>query len=90
MSLKPNELQDIPEHTATIARKAFPKGNCAMRLRDTLGTVFTDQDFTSLYPIRGKHAFHPWRLALITVFQFIENLFDRDAAEAVRARLDWK
>lgn len=90
MSLKPNELHDIPEHTATIARKAFPKGNCAMRLRDTLGTVFTDQDFTSLYPTRGKHAFHPWRLALITVFQFIENLSDRDAAEAVRARLDWK
>lgn len=90
MSLKPSEVQDIPSTTATIARKAFPKGNRVIRLRDALGTVFTDRDFTSLYPTRGKHALQPWRLALITVFQFLENLSDRDAAEAVRARLDWK
>jgi hypothetical protein len=30
------------------------------------------------------------RLALVTVMQFRENLSDRQAAEAVRARIDWK
>jgi transposase len=32
----------------------------------------------------------PWRLALVTLLQFRENLSDRQAAEAVRARIDWK
>ncbi len=32
----------------------------------------------------------PWRLALVTVFQFLENLTDRQAADQVRARIDWK
>ncbi len=31
-----------------------------------------------------------WRLALVTVKQFSEGLLDRQTAEAVRARLDWK
>ncbi|HLZ63048.1 MAG TPA: transposase [Ktedonosporobacter sp.] len=43
-----------------------------------------------LYPDRGQPAYAPWRLALVTVFQFIENLTDRQAADAVRSRLDWK
>jgi transposase len=31
-----------------------------------------------------------WRLALVTILQFREDLPDRRAAEAVRARIDWK
>ena len=32
----------------------------------------------------------PWRLALVTVLQFLEHLSDRQATEAVRSRIDWK
>ena len=32
----------------------------------------------------------PWRLALVIVLQFLENLTDRQGADAVRSRLDWK
>jgi transposase len=32
----------------------------------------------------------PWRLAVVTILQFAERLSDRDAAEAVRTRIDWK
>jgi transposase len=32
----------------------------------------------------------PSRLALVTIFQKAENLTDRQAAEAVRTRIDWK
>jgi transposase len=53
-------------------------------------TLFEDADFVGLFPRRGQPAFAPWRLALITVMQFLENLSDRQAAEAARSRIDWK
>jgi transposase len=59
-------------------------------VRDELGVLFEDTDFIELFPTRGQPAFPPWRLALITVMQFLENLSDRQAAEAVRSRIDWK
>src|SRR5215204_1739698 len=46
--------------------------------------------FADLYPRRGQPAYTPWRLALVTLLQFREGLSDRQAAEAVRARIDWK
>jgi transposase len=76
--------------TACIARAGFPKGNLYISMRDELGTLFAASDFTALYPKRGQPAFAPWRLALITVMQFLENLSDRQTAEAVRSRIDWK
>lgn len=54
------------------------------------GIAFSDADFEGLFPRLGQPAFAPWRLALITVMQFLENLSDRQAANAVRARIDWK
>jgi transposase len=68
----------------------FPKGNLYIHLRDTLGTIYQDELFADLYPTRGQPAEAPWRLALVTIFQFLENLTDRQAADAVRSRLDWK
>ena len=52
--------------------------------------LYDDQMFASLYDARGQLAVAPWRLALVTVFQFLENLSDRQAAEAVRSRIDLK
>jgi transposase len=80
----------VPEETARIARAAFPKGNGYLRVRDALGTLYTDEAFADLFPTHGQPAEAPWRLAVITVLQFAEMLSDRQAAEAVRARLDWK
>ena len=61
-----------------------------LQLRDALGTLYTDADFADLFPMRGQPAEVPWRLALVTVLQFLEGLSDRQAADAVRSRLDWK
>ena len=61
-----------------------------MRLRDTLGSIYTDDAFAALFPTRGQPAEAPWRLALVTVMQFTEGLPDRQAADAVRGRIDWK
>ncbi|NJK30681.1 MAG: transposase, partial [Acaryochloris sp. SU_5_25] len=38
----------------------------------------------------GQSAISPWQLALICIMQFLEDLTDRQAAEAVRSRIDWK
>lgn len=61
-----------------------------MRLRDELGVLLVDEDFAQLYPVRGQPAAAPWRLTLVTVMQFVENLSDRQAADAVRGHLAWK
>lgn len=88
--LRPTSVGEIPKETARIAKAAFPKGNTIMSLRDAFGSLYKDEDFAALFPKLGQPALAPWRLALVTVFQFLENLTDRQAANAVRGRLDWK
>jgi transposase len=55
-----------------------------------VGPLFTDADFAPLFSHTGQPAVAPWRLALVLLLQFAENLTDRQAADAVRTRLDWK
>src|SRR5215216_1169296 len=90
MSLRPEPIGEIPAETARVAHAAFPKGTVVTRLRDEFDALYEDEDFRSLYPARGQPGLPPWRLALVTVFQFLEHLSDRQAADAVRARIDWK
>ena len=89
MSLHPEPIGEIPVETVRVARAAFPKGNIVTRLRDEFSILYQDEDFRRFYPTRGQPALAPWRLALITLFQFLEHLSDRQAADAVRARIDW-
>jgi transposase len=90
MSLRPHALESVPEETARVARAAFPKGHPYLLLRDTLGAIFRDDDFASCFPLDGPPGCPPWRLALVTIRQFRAKLADRQAAEAVRARIDWQ
>src|SRR3954452_6176479 len=91
MSLRPQSpLPPVPEDTARVAQTAFRRGNPYLLLRTRLGTIFADAEFADLFPTRGQPAYAPWRLALVTLLQFREGLSDRQAAEAVRARIDWK
>lgn len=90
MSLKPQSICPVPQETARVARAAYPKGNIYMQMLDVLGSIYTDEDFIDLFPKEGQPAETAWRLAVVTVLQFVENLSDRQAAEAVRGRIDWK
>jgi transposase len=90
MSLRPQAPPAVPEETRRIARAAFPKGTLCLRIADALGPVYQDSQFAALFPRRGRPAEAPGRLALAVVLQFAENLSDREAAEAVRGRIDWK
>ena len=90
MALLGRENQQVPEETARVARAAFPKGNKYMKIRDELGALYADHEFAELFPERGRPAESPGSLALVTVIQFAEGLSDRQAAEAVRSRIDIK
>jgi transposase len=90
MSLQREEIGPIPEETARVAKASFPKGNRYMRLRDALGTIFDDEEFTDLFARRGQPAEAPWRVGLVCIVQYMEELTDRQAADAVRARMDIK
>ena len=90
MCLHPELIPPVPKATAKVAKAAFPKGNRYMRLRDELGVFYNDEDFAELYPERGQSALAPWRLTMILIMQFLENLSDRQTADAVRGRIDWK
>jgi transposase len=90
MSLKPLPIPPVPADTVRVARAAFPKGNIYMKLREHVGTIIDDEDFVALFAKDGTPGLPPWRLALVSILQFHENLSDRQAAEAVRACIDWK
>ena len=90
MSLEYHPIPLVPVETARIAKAAFPTGNPYLTLRDELGPLFSDLDFAGLFSHTGQPAVPPWQLALITVMQFREHLSDRQAADAVRSRIDWK
>jgi transposase len=90
MSMQPRRWPEVPAETARVARRAFRKGALAIRARDELGCWCADERFTAAYGVRGRPGISPAQLAMVTVLQFTENLSDRQAADAVRGRLDWK
>lgn len=89
MSLHRRPLPPVPAETARVARLAA-KRSPYLRLRDTLGPIFDDADFYAVYGHAGHPAYSPAVLALVTLLQYMENLTDRQAADAVALHLDWK
>src|SRR3954453_14258782 len=85
MSLHVEPIGEIPGETARVARAAFPKGTLVPRLRHEVSIIYQDEDFGRLNPSQGQPALAPWRLALVTVFQFLENLSDRQGRGPARA-----
>ncbi len=88
--LQVHGIGEIPVETKKVAQAAFPNGSLVMNMRDELGSVYADEQFQDLFPERGQPAQSPPLLAFVTVLQFVEGLTDRQAADAVRGRIDWK
>src|SRR5687767_11975939 len=91
MTWRSEPIPPVPETTATAVRAAFPKGNLYVDLREEFGSLYRDELFADFYSNRGHPVeVAPWRLALVTVMQYIEGLTDRQSADAVRRCMDWK
>jgi transposase len=90
MSLHSQPVPAVPEEPARVAHAALPRDTLYLRMRDACGAMFVDEDFAALFPPQGQPAEAPWRLALGTIRQDVEDVSDRQAADAVRSRIDWK
>jgi transposase len=90
MCVQPRPWPEVPAGTAAVVRRAFPKGALAIRVRDELGEWCADAQFAGVYGVRGAPGISPAQLAVVSVLQFAEDMTDRQAAGAVRGRLDWK
>lgn len=91
MTVRPRKIYDVPEDTAEVAKAIFAtRKNEYVTLRDELGPVFTDEQFQELYAQQGQEAAWPGMLAWVTVLQQKEGWSDREAADAVRTRIDVK
>src|SRR5215813_8879515 len=90
VSLQVSPMAPIPAETIRVAHAAFPKGTLCLQIRDTLGPLYADAAFAALFSPTGQPAEAPARLALVLVLQCEEGLSDRQAADAVRGRIDWK
>jgi Transposase domain (DUF772) len=73
-----------------VARASNPAGTTAMWVRDRLDGLWADEDFVGWHPRDGRPGISPAQLATVSVLQFLLDLSDRDAAEAVRCRIDFK
>jgi transposase len=90
MSVRPRSGVEVPALTARVARASNPAGTTAMWVRDRLDGLWDDEDFAGWYPRDGRPGISPAQLATVSVLQFLLGLSDRDAAEAVRCRIDFK
>ncbi len=92
MSLHLTAFPELPEETARLARKICkkPSDQLYLVIGDQLTDLFADIDFAPLYASDGKPALSPNLLAMVCVLQALDNLPDRQAADAVRLRIDWK
>jgi transposase len=93
--LRPVEVPPVPEATAALAWRVHPRGTDEMRVRDALGPLFTDADFTTgplagMFPGLGQPGLSPALLLMVVILQFRHNLSDRQAVEAVADRISWK
>jgi transposase len=88
MTLHPHAGYTVPEDTARAARAAFPEGARCLRLHDELGRLSADQDCAARFPTRGQPALAPARRVLVTLLPFAAGLADRQAADAVRGRIE--
>src|SRR4051794_18247974 len=92
MSLQPRPWPE-PAGEIAAAVRAMYRGRRAplpVVIRDELGELFADEQFAAAFAGRGTPAWSPGRLALVTGLQMVENLTDRQAAEAVRDKISWK
>lgn len=59
-------------------------------MAEQLGSFLRDEDFKDLFSSQGQPSASPLRLALVTILQFVKGLSDRQVADAMRSRIDWK
>jgi hypothetical protein len=89
MSTQSSLFPPLPNDTARAAAALHAK-SIYLTIGDQIEDLLADIDLARLDPSGERSASTLALLALVTIFQFAENLPDRRAAKATRTHLDWK
>jgi len=90
MSLKDPFPEKVPEETVRIVEPLLPDDSVYRLVAECVDEFLSDDQFMELYADEGRPGINPVILSLVTVFQFLEKLPDRAAAEMAVMRMDWK
>jgi len=90
MCLKVHAPWSMPADTEAVGKVILEENSAYRLIGEKLFDKFHEQDFVDFYSVEGKPGISPVILAFVTVFQFMEKLPDRQAAESLRMRMDWK
>ena len=90
MCLKTQSPWPMPKETGRIGKGLLGENDPYRLIGDELFEKWKEEEFADLYSSEGKPGYSPVILAFVSVFQFMERLADRQAAQALRMRLDWK
>jgi transposase len=90
MCLKAQSPWPMPKETGQIGKNLMEENDPYRLIGDQLFGKWREEEFADLYSSEGKPGYSPVILAFVSVFQFMERLADRQAAQALRMRLDWK
>ena len=86
---RPASIPPLPLDTADAARSTFNIENVYLSIGDQIDQLFSDLKLADLDSSGARQANKLCKLAMITSFQFAENLPDRLAAQSLRSRTDW-
>ncbi len=89
MTLRGRDAGEMPEDIRAIGEQVLRPEDSYRVIGERLADLVDDERFAGLYEATGRAAVWPSVLALVTLFQFLEDLPDREAARAVVVRLDW-
>lgn len=92
MQLKQISYPDIPQETRQAAGSLFGKGNIYLRVGDHLNELLVDlipQDLKACC-IKDRTLEYLLLYAMLTIFQFVEELTNQQMSEAVRSRVELK
>src|SRR4051812_7509057 len=90
MVLRERDPNEMPADIAAVGGAVLGERDPYRVIGEQLATLVRDEQFAELYQSTGRAAMSPSMLTLVTIFQFLEDLPDREAARAVAVRLDWK
>ena len=91
MSLQWQLDRHVPNDTAQLGQALLAPENVYRQIGDRFDELFpTDGFFAEAYEPTGRGAISPVLLAAVTVLQMMEKTPDRQAAEWVVSRIDWK
>jgi transposase len=91
MSIQWQISRTVPADTAALGQRLFAAEQPYRLLGDRFDAFWpAEAVFAPMYEASGRGAIPPLLLALVSVFQMLEKVPDRQAAEMVVSRIDWK